>query len=162
MMRYWITVCLLVLPFIYLDSCFPPDGLWCRRRELIVWRRHFSGLLLLKIRLRALVKPGTQKPSPASLFPLNQLKAACQLQNTSEIPRKLLYNKSWCGRVECDPLTQFFCVLCGYSLHVSLTFFVYFLPLLRDEPHLVKEKIFIKAVVGFCFCTLRTLFNFFF
>lgn len=74
-------------------------------------RRYFPRLFLLKVHPRTLVQPGTQKPPLASLFSLNQHKAACQLENTPKIPGKLLYNKFWCSRVKCDPLTYFFYVL---------------------------------------------------
>lgn len=148
MLLYWVTLCLLVLLFIYLDPCFPPDGLWYKRRELIGWRRYFPRLLWLKIHLRVLVKPGTRKLSPASLSPpplqIN-LKLLINCKNTSEFPGKLFIINP--GVVEWNVILWPISFVCSgrvqwSSLHVSLPFFVYFSPLLRDESHLFKEKSF--------------------
>ena len=80
MLLCWITLCLLVWLFIYLDLCFHPDGPWCfYEKGAYGWRRYFPKLFLLKLHPRTLVQPGTQKPPPASLFSLKQHKAACQL-----------------------------------------------------------------------------------
>ena len=134
------------------------------RMELIGWRRYFTRLFLLKVHPRTLVQSGTQKPPPASLFSLNHHKAACQLQNTPKIPGKLLYNKFWYSGVKCDPLTYFFCVLWEGTVVKSACqpHFIFLPSWLRYEPHLLKERIFIKAVVWVCLGNLQILLKKFF
>lgn len=137
------------------------------RMELIGWRRYFPRLFLLKVHPRTLVQPGTQKPPLLRLlyFPWTNIKLLVNYKTLQKFQGNSFITNS--DTVEWNVILWPISFVCSErvqwsSLHVSLTFFIFLPSWLRYEPHLLKERIFIKAVVWFCLGNLQIVLKKFF